>query len=470
MSINFPILQDGSRLSIDAEEFIKIWKGDYLDNESYSSYYRKEEHNIQVGFTNVDIRGSVIIANLDIKHELSFFNVRCDHIEFINVRVNGAIFITANTTIESIEISSKSALGFIFIQSSKIDLIKVDSSYGGNLKIDKSVIGKIFLFNDSLFSEINAHNTVLEEIQLLKSNTRSIILSKLNRNSSGLYIKGGEVDILSLDLNNAYHTIIEKYEGKRSSIQKIYLTSAAFASSVYFQISDTNVQDLYINSFINNGIIIFNNVAAKKTLNTTTTLQIVNSDLGNLQFIGCDLTGFGKFEYKNSKMASVFLADTILPHRSAITTSYDADLKEQLRLALSQFKKIYEGQGDIVRAAEYRAEEMEVYRSQLSKRNKLGTWLILSLSHFTSSYGQSIWRPIFWLFCGHYLFFMWALGEEAFGKCTFQEIIYSFFYLMNPIHQYIFKNDWTILIDACMRIWSSYMVYNFIRASRRFIK
>lgn len=139
-------------------------------------------------------------------------------------------------------------------------------------------------------------------------------------------------------------------------------------------------------------------------------------------------------------------------------------------MALGQFKKIYENQGNSVNGSEYHAQELEVYKRQLKFFDKPGTWLIIQLSSITSDFGQNIWKPLASLLAVHYWLYMWAVGVEAFRLEKSMEIIYYYFYLANPIHQYIFCNDWTIIIDILMRIWSSYMVYNFIRASRRFIK
>lgn len=492
---NIPTPQEQLRREITAEEFIKIWKGEYEGVEGYSEFYRREysSNTLTVVFDGYKIIPGLEVSTIaDLTH-IKIINTSAEYFNIYNSKVKSIEIIGAY--IESVHIRNSSTRAITIGNTKIYDLSIVRSATGSFDVWGSSNINELYILETELYSFI-IDKSIISEIRINKSYTPYVYLVHLMNECKSFVATDVTINEFKLNIAINYQITIHK-DSIGSTIGDLDFMKCLFPKDASLNISDTNIGSIRFHSFLNSGVIILNNIKPATSIKqfildsiglpildedinerkfkyefikNRSVVELINSDLGNTQFIGCDLASFDRFIFKNSKMATVFLADTKLPHRNAITTTDGANLNEQRRLVLSQFKKIYEGQGDMVRAAEYRAEEMEVYRSQLSKRNKLGTWLILSLSHFTSSYGQSIWRPIFWLFCGHYLLFMWALGEEAFGKCTFQEIIYSFFYLMNPIHQYIFKNDWTILIDACMRIWSSYMIYNFIRASRRFIK
>lgn len=516
--------QEQPRKEISAEEFINIWRGHISTISKYSSFYVQQE-DAKTTIKNIIVKEPIPISNTKLNRLIL---VRCN-IEFIqldsvtlsiiqfednshvshfyinnNCKIRGLIF-TSESSITVLSAFSSIISSITFINAISFTVSILESSCGRflieksskarALDFIRSEIDKLYI-DKSEVGVISIEDTLSQVIRLDMSRVFKLDINGLKDGSNVTTISNSYIDSFKSNINVNYNIHIKG----SSVVNDLYFNESTSSNIVNYYIYDTNVNTIDISEFINKGDFILNNVNPNKKLkrykfyslgkkdfptfdnnnfsyeevDDPTSVFIKNSDLGNAQFISCNFSNFDTFYFQNSKLLNSFIADSNFPHKDKIVTGdWEGDkiyVYEQRRLALSQIKKIYEGQGDMVRSAEFRAEEMEVYRNQLSKRNKLGTWLILSLSHFTSSYGQSIWRPVFWLFCGHYLLFMWALGEEAFGRCTFQEIIYSFFYLMNPIHQYIFKNDWTILIDACMRIWSSYMVYNFIRASRRFIK
>ncbi|MEZ5017677.1 MAG: hypothetical protein R2800_11535 [Flavipsychrobacter sp.] len=519
--------QERPRKEISAEEFIKIWKGEYKGVAGYEEFYQEKHDQEFVVFKGYKVIGELVIEeetlpNIELFNILtSFFCIKYSTIGDCSISDSEVdLFNIYNSETQNINILHSIINGFFFFTST-IGNFNITDSKIGDIITFGSTIG-YHLFSNTKFKDIVITSCTTGYLKIIeKAIVRTISIEKSEVPSISLY---GEVCITSIELKDLT-TQSNIFEMQDSSIRSLYLqldkpytvkvkknefptgitilniNESLFTSETYILISDIYINQLRVNSLINNGTIIFNNIKPVKevlinknisktnkeynhSVHTKSQLSIKNSDLGNTQFIGCDLASFDKFEFKNSKMAQVFLADTSLPHRNKITTTGDANKNEQRHLALSQFKKIYEGQGDMVRAADFRAQEMEVYRSQLKPIKQFGTWLILSFSFLTSNYGNSIWRPLFWLFCVHYLLFMLALGFNAFDFDTLtntQEItngyyfleqkVYAFFYLMSPLRKvYLFKYDWTILIDLMMRVWSSYMIYNFIRASRRFIK
>lgn len=440
---------------------------------SYISFWNQLIDNFTLYNSNIkslhitdNSRISLLNANFNtlFEGEISIYQSICYQIILYNVKINSHLKIFTNSDIGTIAIANNSLIDRVWIHG-KVNIFRI--------QLFKAFIANILISGDVIVGEL--------------------LLNDLDVNSESLNIHSSRIGLLDFKLIHAYKIWITT-----SSIINVLNIENTILQGGYVQVSDTSINEVNIVSFINHGTIIFNNIRPiieltqfelnndnnvirheqgeekgklkLEQVERESELNIINSDLGNTQFIGCDLASFKNFEFRNSKMASVFLADTLLPHKNNISTTDGANKNEQRRLALSQFKKVYEGQGDMVRAAEFRAEEMEVYREQLVKKEKFGTWLILSFSYYTSNYGQSIWLPLAALLVIHYWLFMWALGVGAFEFHYPKELIYHFFYLANPIRGYEFRNDWTIIIDILMRVWSSYMVYNFIRASRRFIK
>jgi uncharacterized protein YjbI with pentapeptide repeats len=148
----------------------------------------------------------------------------------------------------------------------------------------------------------------------------------------------------------------------------------------------------------------------------------------------------------------------------------------QLKYALSK-------QGDIVGEHYFHGLEMRAHYNYLSFR-KVKNWgdkLILILSYLTSNYGQSLGRPFLSLIIGHSILFGIALLFNGFEPLSlslenptwegFEKGVENFFFYINPLRKAEFSfGGYLVLIDILMRIWSSYMIYNIIRASRRFIK
>lgn len=408
-------------------------------------------------------------------------------------------------------IDNSSASQFVIRYDSNIKDIYINKSSINNIAIEDSLVGSCVIENKSLLQVINIldskcarfkiYNSMLAELKVKDSAPNSIYLSRsklqklalvsLKENAKNILIESCEIDDTFFQLYKACDIIVKGFQDSRSILYNMRFSSMVFPSNAYLHISQTYVDVMKFESFLNKGSIILNELKpttqfSKQELNRflypsfidkifdnsnelcKSIFALTDSDLGNTQFIGCDLDLYKDFRFKNSKMLSVFLADTTLPHTKRINIVGGKE-NEQRKLALGQFKKIYENQGDTVRANKYRAEELKIYQKQITPWSNFGTWLVLGLSNITSNFGQSIWRPLAALLAVHYWLFMWAIGVEAFEWHGLKELPYYYFFLANPIRLYIFQTDWTIIIDIIMRAWSSYMIYNFIRASRRFI-
>jgi hypothetical protein len=150
------------------------------------------------------------------------------------------------------------------------------------------------------------------------------------------------------------------------------------------------------------------------------------------------------------------------------------EIYRQLKYALGK-------QGDIVNEQKFHALEMRAYNWSLSWKNNFWTKLAIKFSYWFSDFGQSIWRPLLWLFTGHFILFIFLLASGNFGQGLwlsihptwqgFQTGVEKFFKLINPLRrdENAFSG-FSVLTDLLMRIWSSYMIYNIVRAARRFIK
>ena len=148
-----------------------------------------------------------------------------------------------------------------------------------------------------------------------------------------------------------------------------------------------------------------------------------------------------------------------------------------------QLKFISTKQGDYLNEQFFRSKEILSYYSALSwyKWSDIGPKLVIIFSKWTSNFGLNIFRPFIFQTIIHFLLFGILIGfgfyqSLHFSICNcnwnaFNEANKEYLYLINPFRK--FDSDFTgyfIVIDFLMRICSLYMLYNFVRASRRFIK
>ncbi|WP_207494894.1 hypothetical protein [Aridibaculum aurantiacum] len=164
--------------------------------------------------------------------------------------------------------------------------------------------------------------------------------------------------------------------------------------------------------------------------------------------------------------------------------SYDPSIiayYEKKREILRQLKYALSKQGDTINEQRFHSLEMKAHDRSLTWRKNFWTKLIIKASSWTGDFGQSIWRPFLFLLAGHLLLFYLLLLCGMFSHFYFSWAqrtmdgfwlgFHEYFKLINPLR----KTDETfaggfILVDILMRVWASYMIYNIIRASRRFIK
>ena len=467
------------------------------------------EHFLIKGVSEVK---GISIHNSVIKNGVSVVeNSKLESIGIDNASRGSSIYLNGESSIRSIVVKGKSQISGITIQmNSTIDMISIsgesvmnDLRSDGNSELrkillyDKSKCNYITIQSDSIISELFiSGGVVLNSITISKSTVKKILmrwkvrlyrltLEQIGVESEKLQIEGCTISKTKFDFNISYDIQIKGYMEEemelpiRSKIYDLDLTGSSFHKDSLVQIADTDINSICFDSFINRGKVIFNgiqpiynfkeyvlsgdwpkrnnenNFLFEEVKNDNSSFEIVNSDLGDTQFISCDIDDFHEFEFENSKMEDVFIAGTVLPEVKHINREYDSkpDRLSQQRLAASQFKKIFERQGDTVKANRFRAEELRIYQEQINPLRHFGTWLVLGLSNETSSFGQSIWRPIFWLLCGHYLLFMLAIGVNAFEWHETKELPYYFLYLANPIRAYIFSKGLDFIdrhTNACL--------------------
>lgn len=225
-----------------------------------------------------------------------------------------------------------------------------------------------------------------------------------------------------------------------------------------------------------------------------TRLLIYNSDFGKSHFNSIDLRSFYIVNIAESNVFEVNFVDTIWPKK---IYSFPAILEKEfadnvLRIDTlnqkdySSIREIYRQlkltsykQSDFVSEQFFHGLEMTNYYKALSWQHNFWIKLIIRLSFITSNYGQSVLRPIICLIIAYILLLLTflLLLNHQFQSCYFASLtdfgglLAEFLRLSNPLHKNLCDvNGWAFTLDTFMRIFSSYMIYNLVRATRRFVR
>lgn len=226
-------------------------------------------------------------------------------------------------------------------------------------------------------------------------------------------------------------------------------------------------------------------------------LVISYSNLGKIDFIGCNLSVFN-LVFAFSKITEVFLAGTHMPISIDVPEDKIDDLHTQRRLGYSQIKKIFENRGDTVEAGNYYAKEMDAHYESLNYIENWWEKTNLLLSKISSYYGQSWKRGLISLFIVSTILFSlytYALGyrlslpatNNTLNNCY--EVISYLFEFMNPIRRadyipeqlYIFHYSekpieiyqiprLARIIDVLSRVVIGFFLYQFVQAFRKYGK
>jgi hypothetical protein len=279
------------------------------------------------------------------------------------------------------------------------------------------------------------------------------------------------------------------------SFDKIYLSGTN--KDREFNFSKIKSNDVSIYDFKNEGSLNFFGIEPKDK--DTGYFEIVNSNLDNAQFYRAYFS-----DYKELIIIDSFITDTLFlgckwsNNVRAIsgpgTETFDKSIKTgrkissneniAIREAYRQLKISMSNHSDKIQENRFYAQELVFYNKTLSWgrpwQDKFWDKVVLYCSKLFSDYGQSFIRPLIWLLLGHFIIFTTAMMLQGFeplyiswsnaSKEAFKLAFEKYFLYINPLRKLeTTLPGYLIVLDLLMRIWSSYMIYNIIRASRRFI-
>ncbi|MCP9763466.1 hypothetical protein [Lacihabitans soyangensis] len=377
------------------------------------------------------------------------------------------------------------------------------------LLIQKFEIIGDFTIQNSTFNNIKIPNISVGGIMRIKNTTAQKISIGTGLNKTKVNRLLLE-DVTNLEIGGTLSDL---------SINEIEFNSNSDRNLI-MNFKNIQIQKLKFLNFLNNGIINFENI---RGLNSSEylSLSIVSSDLGNINFADCNFSNF-RFLVIASKFQNMFLTgsefckpeqiDTINElsyYNNSISTlsqfkqmyerngdifSSSTFLQKELELReiklnpndfkekkdiYSQLKKMYEQRGDSVKSLEYQAKELDIYRKSISWGSHFFEKFNLSINRFTNNYGTNWALALLVTILINSVFFTWYCILLGFtfdiqGKYFWELFSYSFEFL-NPLRKADFIPNMKVspgarIVDYSARILVTLCVYQLIQAFRKYGK
>lgn len=346
---------------------------------------------------------------------------------------------------------------------------------------------KIVFLNCSIDEPAVLSQIKIQRLELNLKYAKELIFD--NNSSYGYLQMGGKERNKILKLHLSAGAISKRFEINHADIEIFNLGYSTLESELI--VANSSIKSLTIDNFRNNGVIKFLNCNSFENSQYSEIL-INQSNMGKAEFMKFNFASFTKINITNSVILESLFINCIWSKQNIISKEVYFDsaletadknskavLAENLKEVYKQIKYACYKQGDNVQEQFFHGLEMNEYYKTLSFRTDLWTKLILLLSSWTSNFGQSFIRPLISIIVVNILIFqvMYFLGATKFNSYqifnlnNYWNTFASLLNFMNPLH----KNDPELtggpfILDTIARIFSSYFIYNIIRATRRFVK
>jgi hypothetical protein len=255
-------------------------------------------------------------------------------------------------------------------------------------------------------------------------------------------------------------------------------------------INDSKLQSFLFSYFTNRGKINIRNIEPIKFESSYFT--VYKSTLGDVQFVDIDFRKYSEFNVLSSDITELKFVKTIWHDKiDSKPGRYTPEFEERGKLPSSQTlidrKEVYKQlrhssskQGDILSEGIFHEKEMNTYYEIISWRKHFWTKMILGTSRIFGNYGKNFRQPLIGIIIFHSvtLALMVLRGYDDFQMVKpsdgswedFGNFLSEFIRLLNPVHSFEKAKGLWIIPDTVIRIYTSFFIYNMLRATRRFVK
>lgn len=231
---------------------------------------------------------------------------------------------------------------------------------------------------------------------------------------------------------------------------------------------------IQIKDFVNNGRLRFQAIDLKSDG------ELIRSQLGKAEFDSVNFKGANKFKIYLTNITEIVTTNTTFSENIIGKDEHDL---EAIREIYRQLKNASGKQGDKVNELRYESIEMHVYEKLLStKKFNSDTWILIS-NRWTNGHGQSWIRAGVILIVGSIVLF--CLARLCLGyyypdeSLIFSTVADFFIFTFNPLHKFlevfnesqnVFLTGLAKFIDVLARLFSGYMIFQFLRAFRKYAR
>lgn len=360
----------------------------------------------------------------------------------------------------------------------RISLVQVDeiliNSQEGTIKklvIEGSSISKLIIRGNH-FEEI--------ELSMIKSNGQIIIDAQISKltlvgNPLALFEESAPRNFIGSVSLTLYNQVTKgKFYFRDADINHLYIYGVNNNSLL---LKDCQINKIFLEAFTNTGELSFHNIEK------ISTLSIVDSSLGKAEFLSVDLFKPYQVKVLSSNLLDIVLINTVFP--GALEAKNKSDYTG-IREAFRQLKLASAKQGNRIQELNYEALEMDAYTKESTAIKTKWDRIILFTNKWSNNHGRDPGRALLGLvasttFC--YSLIKLCQGSIFNLEYTANTLAEYLNFALNPLHDYdrlfnLTKSNlpqliWdgiARLLDTLSRLVSGYLIFQFLRAFRKFVK
>ncbi len=355
---------------------------------------------------------------------------------------------------------------FRIINSEYVTLSLNNLSFDAAATIDSIIVKHLGI--SSLHNQnISVYNPHVEKLALT-SNTNGGEVYVSDKAYDSKYEPNAFINELDIYCPNKFSSDIYI---QKISIDKVTVTGSNVSGRIFFR--NNSLTEIAIENFVNDGYLLFNNISTKPG----SSIIVKNSNLGKAEIFNVDFTECSSIQIEDAHIENIISSNVTWCNRLKMNKK-DLRTIRYTREAYRQIKNIMIKSNNKPEEIKFWGYEMDAYTRELSlSRGRWDEKIILISNRYTNYHGLSWFLPFLELVMIDVL--LYALIKRSIGYTHFNvnyllTDIVNYCEFINPLHSYIkvfpVESNWGKLFDVFARILSGYLIYQFLRAFRRFVK
>ncbi|MDF2380513.1 hypothetical protein JMG10_03465 [Nostoc ellipsosporum NOK] len=392
------------------------------------------------------------------KQSIVFENCRFKNLAFIHFTSKGTVFIHDCEIEGSLEMNETN-----FSHQLSIKRVTVKNIVVSNTDFQRDfLLSQCFVLDEISLNFLDTG--ILLSIQKVIAKDIKVIFFELKETAVNIYQVSSLTFIISFpSISFTKKLAISEIIAKRLELK--YLRNPA-ANTIY--LTKFDVRTFRLESIHNEGLLSFNTIVPDSA--PVGIFQIMNCYMGKSEFCNIRFNEFTNFEISNSQIQEIIPINV----RWNFDERAYRDIEPDYRLEVfRQFKMISVKNMDKISQFQFERMEIEQYNQQLDWRKDFGDWFVLKTNRLSNYHGQDWQLPITWLLFSSFLFYTllnFATNFDCYHIGNYLNFLLPFHSLSDvtcsngPV-----LNAWAKFWDILQRLFSSYFIFQFLRAFRKYV-